>query len=408
MIINTFSYLWKATAIDAIAELVDNGYTTFEIPISSPHCWPDEISAAERSATRGKLSEYGADIRSLNAGGYDLNLASPAASMRRKSIDHINSVIDLAAEWDVPEIVISPGTRRPDDLADTRAGARLAVRQPGRSDPAGQAGRGSDSSSNRLPYCFTPTIETLVHVVSTVNDDSLKIVYDVANAAYIGEDPVAACSRITSRSVSCISQTRARTSGATIPLAPESSTGAHSVPAVEATLGVDNVVLEVIREENTLDEFAQALRDLSTRGLESRVDGACAMRALVSGGSSGIGAATSLRLAEAALARGEQAMIAVCGHTSNAWTGGGCRIDPVDRWQGHRIGGRPRRPRGAGQLVAAAVDEFGGLDALVANAGIAKPGALKDLSLEDWDEHVLRQPPRCVASRQSKLSAPER
>ena len=37
-------------------------------------------------------------------------------------------------------------------------------------------------------------------------------------------------------------------------------------PAVEATLGVDNVVLEVIREENTLEEFAQALRDLSREG----------------------------------------------------------------------------------------------------------------------------------------------
>lgn len=36
MIINTFSYLWSSTAIDAIAELNDNGYTTFEVPISSP------------------------------------------------------------------------------------------------------------------------------------------------------------------------------------------------------------------------------------------------------------------------------------------------------------------------------------------------------------------------------------
>ena len=37
------------------------------------------------------------------------------------------------------------------------------------------------------------------------------------------------------------------------------------------------------------------------------------MRALVSGGSSGIGASACVRLAEAALARGEQPMIAVCG-----------------------------------------------------------------------------------------------
>jgi glucose 1-dehydrogenase len=49
------------------------------------------------------------------------------------------------------------------------------------------------------------------------------------------------------------------------------------------------------------------------------------MRALVSGGSSGIGAAASLRLAEAALARGEQPMIAVCGHESNSTPERGAR-----------------------------------------------------------------------------------
>jgi glucose 1-dehydrogenase len=38
------------------------------------------------------------------------------------------------------------------------------------------------------------------------------------------------------------------------------------------------------------------------------------------------------------------------------------------------------------KLVEAAVAEFGGLDALVANAGIASPGAICDLSLEDWDD----------------------
>ena len=112
MIISTFSYLWSSTAIDAIAELADNGYTTFEVPISSPHCWPVEISTPERTAIGATLSEYDARIRSLNAGGYDINLASPGANMRLKSIEHIKAVIDLAAAWDVPEIVISPGTRR--------------------------------------------------------------------------------------------------------------------------------------------------------------------------------------------------------------------------------------------------------------------------------------------------------
>jgi sugar phosphate isomerase/epimerase len=265
VIINTFSYLWSTTAIDAIAELVDNGYETFEVPISSPHCWPDEISSSERSAMKARLDEYGAKIRSLNAGGYDINLASPGANMRRKSVDHIKSVIDLAVAWDVPEVVISPGTRRPmispplektygwmyESLGDLiplakRAGVRLLL--------------------ENTPYCFTPTVQELAGIVSTVNDDVLKIVYDVANAAYIEEDPVAGLlSCRESIALVHISDTGLETWGHD-PIGTGVVDFEGLGVAVEATCGVSNVVLEVIREEKTLYEFGQAMRDLGNKG----------------------------------------------------------------------------------------------------------------------------------------------
>lgn len=267
MIINTFSYLWSSTAIEAIAELVDNGYETFEVPVSSPHCWPDDIPGSERSAIRARLDGYGAKIRSLNAGGYDINLASPGANMRRKSIEHVKSVLDLAAAWDVPEVVISPGTRRPmispplervygwmyeslEDLVPLakQAGARLLL--------------------ENTPYCFTPTIRDLAGVVSTVNDESLKIVYDVANAAYIGEDPVEALlSNHESIGLVHISDTGLETWGHD-PIGTGVIDWDGLGNAVEATCGVDNVVLEIIREENPVDEFKKAMDDLRSRGWE--------------------------------------------------------------------------------------------------------------------------------------------
>src|SRR5215217_7791736 len=265
MIINTFSYLWSSTAIDAIAELVDNGYQTFEIPISSPHCWPDEISSTERSAMKARLDDYGARIRSLNAGGYDINLASPGANMRRKSIEHIKSVIDLAVAWDVPEVVISPGTRRPMIPPSLDKAYGWMYESLGNLVPlAKQAG--TRLLLENTPYCFTPTIRDLADIVSTINDDVLKIVYDVANAAYIREDPVAGLlANQESIALVHISDTSLETWG-------HGPIGTGVVDfeglggAVEATCGVSNVVLEIIREENTLQEFSQAMQDLKSKG----------------------------------------------------------------------------------------------------------------------------------------------
>jgi len=265
MIINTFSYLWSSTAIDAIAELADNGYETFEVPISSPHCWPDEISISERSAIGAKLSEYGARVRSLNAGGYDINLASPGANMRLKSIEHVKSVIDLAAAWDVPEVVISPGTRRPMIPPSLERAYGWMYESLGSLIPlAKQAG--TRLLLENTPYCFTPTVQDLAGIVSTIDDDVLRIVYDVANAAYIREDPVAGLlSNQESIALVHISDTSLETWGHD-PIGTGVVDFEGLGGAVEATCGVSNVVLEIIREENTLYEFDKAMHDLRDRG----------------------------------------------------------------------------------------------------------------------------------------------
>ncbi|MBB3240139.1 sugar phosphate isomerase/epimerase [Pseudomonas sp. Tn43] len=265
MIISTFSYLWSSTAIDAIAQLAEHGHRVFEVPVSSPHCWPVEISTAERSAVSLRLHEYGAKIRSLNAGGYDINLASPAANMRHKSIEHIKSVIDLAAVWGTQEVVISPGTRRPmisPPLEKTYDWMyeSLAVLIP----MAKQAG--VRLLLENTPYCFTPTMPELAEVVSTLNDEVVRVVYDIANAAYIGEDPVASLLAYHAS----IDFVHVSDTGTDVWGHDPVGTGVVDFiglgEAVHATCGIENCVLEIIREENALYELNKGVQDLRAKG----------------------------------------------------------------------------------------------------------------------------------------------
>lgn len=109
------------------------------------------------------------------------------------------------------------------------------------------------------------------------------------------------------------------------------------------------------------------------------------MRALVSGGSRGIGAATCLRIAEAALSRGTRPMIAVCGREESDSQEEVARSVRAMGGEAIALAGDLNDPDVPAKLVEATVAAFGGLDALVSNAGIASPAKLCDVSLEAWD-----------------------
>ena len=108
-------------------------------------------------------------------------------------------------------------------------------------------------------------------------------------------------------------------------------------------------------------------------------------RILVTGAGSGIGRATCIRLARDAAARGEAAGIAAVDLASSPGLDAVC--DEL-----RKLGAKALPMRGdmasaddPGRVVADAIGQLGGLDGLVSNAGINRPGLLKDYNVADWD-----------------------
>jgi hypothetical protein len=144
------------------------------------------MTPAMRSDAKKRLQDCAACVRSLNAGGYDINLASPAANMRRKSTDHIKDVIGLAFDWGALDVVISPGTRRPmisPSLSKTLGWLyeSLEILLP-RAEQAGVR-----LLLENTP--FRPTFEELVGVVKEVNNEKSERASPLTRATAVARVP---------------------------------------------------------------------------------------------------------------------------------------------------------------------------------------------------------------------------
>lgn len=193
--INTYPWIWRLGLRDTLAHLADSGWGAAEVLVNPPHCWPEALPAGERAAIARLSATRGIGILALNPPMLDLNLLAVAPEMRRYSIEHYRRVIELAGEWGARHVVVVSGKLHPllpaparvvwpwleaalhelDFLAE-RSGVRLAL--------------------ENVPAGFLSTAAALEEAITRLGSPRIGACYDVANAVFAREDPVAGLRRL--------------------------------------------------------------------------------------------------------------------------------------------------------------------------------------------------------------------
>jgi sugar phosphate isomerase/epimerase len=183
---STFPYLYSMTGLDALKHLHGMGYRDFEMMIFPPHCWPVEMSAADKAKIKSWLDGEGGRMTSFCYPLLDNNINSTDKLMRDYTLDRYREAIDLAAEWNCPYVVAIPGPVN--SLINAPEKWMLDWFVEGvKSLVAHAKGTGVDILLENVPFTFLPTAQDMKDTVALIGPE-VAVNFDVCNSAYIKED----------------------------------------------------------------------------------------------------------------------------------------------------------------------------------------------------------------------------
>ena len=195
--INTYSYIFNGSAADTVARLADQGYGGVELMFFPGHLWPAELDAAATRNLR-QLCETRLRLVAVNMPNVDINIAAAAEEMRAYTMDLLTKFVRCAGELGAGGIIIGPG--KPNPLFPMPR-ERMVAHFYRALDVLAPLARqvGTKLFIENMPFAFLPDAEGLMNAVDGYGDDGIRVIYDVANAHFIGESPTQGLRRVRDR-----------------------------------------------------------------------------------------------------------------------------------------------------------------------------------------------------------------
>jgi len=195
--VNTYSYTFSGSAAETVAKLADQGYGGVELMFFPGHLWPSELDASKLRSLR-QLCEARLRLVAVNMPNVDINVAAAAEEMRGYTLDLLTKFVRCAGELGAGGIIIGPG--KPNPLFPMPRERMISYFYRALDVLAPLARQvGTRLLIENMPFAFLPDAESLMKIVDGYGDDSLRVIYDVANAHFIGESPTDGLQRVRDR-----------------------------------------------------------------------------------------------------------------------------------------------------------------------------------------------------------------
>jgi L-ribulose-5-phosphate 3-epimerase len=196
---NTYSYMRSLDATACLTRLARFGFREFEIMVHPGHLWPADMSGEQCRALRRLIEQSGWTLTALNMPNIDINVAAAAPGMRAYSLDLLSDTVRLAGELGARGVVIGPGKANPLFPADASELIGHFFHALDRLAPIAEQS-GTALWVENMPFAFLPGIDDVMDALTRYGNDAIRIVYDIANAYFIGDDFTAGlktcCSRL--------------------------------------------------------------------------------------------------------------------------------------------------------------------------------------------------------------------
>jgi len=184
---NTYSYMRSRGAEDCLVHLAAMGFAEFELMVHPGHLWPADLASEQRRGIRRLIEARGLRLVTLNMPNIDINVAGAAPEMRAYSLNLLTATVQLAGDLGASGVVIGPGKANPLFPADASELSGHFFAALDRLCPIAEAA-GTALWVENMPFAFLPAIGELMDALETYGNAALRVVYDVANAHFIGED----------------------------------------------------------------------------------------------------------------------------------------------------------------------------------------------------------------------------